>query len=63
MGFFQALVQDVPDSETRKWCGPAVLENPHFGSQVKVQLQYTDGAEVVLSEARWDTSAVFCLFP
>jgi hypothetical protein len=37
LSVFQAFVQDVSDSETRKWCGSAILEDPHFGSQVNVQ--------------------------
>ena len=61
LSVFQALVQDVPDSETGKWRGPAVLEDPHVGSQFKVQL-HTKTAQNLCSLRPDGTPALFSAF-
>lgn len=61
LGMFQALVQDVSDSETRERCGPAVLEDPHFGPQVNVQL-HTQMAQELCRLRPDGTGSLFSAF-
>jgi hypothetical protein len=53
LSVFQALVQDVPDSETRERRGPAVLEDRHLGPQVYVLLHTQVAQELCRLRPNW----------